>query len=239
MTEASQENQHEATVAQTFDDWASGGKAEGMEDGHGNVVAQLMDKMGIEAGERILDLGCGNGWATRALAKANAGVQAIGVDVSPGMIARADELHSYTIRARYDLGRFEALDFEDGEFDRIFSMEALYYTEDLDAALIEMHRVLKPGGVVDVIVDCFAENPGSATWSDAMGMHLHRLPEAEWATRFGTAGFASAETARLIDNRGPGDVASFEPGTCFPNWDAKKSAWEAGSLWIHALKGEG
>jgi ubiquinone/menaquinone biosynthesis C-methylase UbiE len=60
------------------------------------------------------------------------------------MIARAEELHSFTIRARYELGTFEALDFPAAHFDRAFSMEALYFSPDADRALAELARVLKP-----------------------------------------------------------------------------------------------
>jgi hypothetical protein len=53
------------------------------------------------------------------------------------MIARAEELHSLTIRARYEVGRFEALDFPDKKFDRVFSMEALYHAVDLPTWTIQ------------------------------------------------------------------------------------------------------
>jgi cyclopropane fatty-acyl-phospholipid synthase-like methyltransferase len=60
-------------VVRTFDGWARNGRDVGMEHGHGDVVEQVVRELGIRAGERILDLGCGNGWATRLLAQANAG----------------------------------------------------------------------------------------------------------------------------------------------------------------------
>ena len=62
------------------------------------------------------------------------------------MIAKSEALHDLTSRARYERGRFEALEFSDGKFDRVFSMEALYYAVDLEQAITEIHRVLKPGG---------------------------------------------------------------------------------------------
>ncbi len=52
---------------------------------------QTMERMALKAGERVLDLSCGVGWATRLLAQAVEGGQgiAVGVDVSEEMIARA------------------------------------------------------------------------------------------------------------------------------------------------------
>ncbi len=200
----------------TFDEWATNGKDSGMEDSHGDVVQQVIDQMTITPGEKILDLGCGNGWATRILAQANIGVQAIGVDASPKMIARADELHSLTIRARYDLGGFEKLDFDDEDFTRLFSMEAIYYATDLDAALAEVFRVLKPGASADVLLDHYREHEASGTWPEECNVTTHWLAEAEWTAAFERAGFAAVAATRVHDRRG--------------------SENEAGTLWIHAEK---
>ena len=223
-------------VIETFDQWVEDGRDAGLEKGHGDVVGQVIAKMAIGPGERILDLGCGTGWATRILAQTNAGVQAIGVDASPKMIAKADELHSFTIRARYDFGPFEALDFKDGEFDRIFSMEALYYTSDVEKSLAEALRVLKPGGQAEILMDFYEENPSSAGWGEALGLQLHRKSEADWIATFESAGFTNVTAARVIDSRGPGDEASFEPGECTPTWADRVAGHEAGTLWIHAEK---
>jgi len=219
-------------VVETFDRWADEGRDAGMEDGHGDVVRQVIEKIGIGAGERVLDLGCGNGWATRLIARSNAGVQAIGVDASPKMIARADELHSFTIRARYDWGSFENLEFKDENFDRIFSMEALYYAHDLEKALAESFRVLKPGGKADILVDYYEESTASHPWAEIMDLALHRLDESGWRAAFEAAGFTGVSTRRVIDSR----ADAVEDDECSPDDDSKRQLREAGTLWIHAEK---
>ncbi|HUR28171.1 MAG TPA: methyltransferase domain-containing protein, partial [Planctomycetota bacterium] len=83
-------------VSRTFDQWAADGRDAGMETEHENVARQVIARIEVRPGEQILDLGCGNGWATRLLAKAAAGATAVGVDVSPKMIERAEALHSLT-----------------------------------------------------------------------------------------------------------------------------------------------
>ncbi|MFT7480747.1 MAG: trans-aconitate methyltransferase, partial [Gammaproteobacteria bacterium] len=70
-------------IASTFDDWAKSGRAERLEDGHGDVVRQVIARMDFKAGDQTLDLGCGSGWATRLLANGAPGSGAIGIDVSP------------------------------------------------------------------------------------------------------------------------------------------------------------
>ena len=228
-----------AALARTFDEWARTGRADGLEQGHGDVVRQVVERMAIRPGQQMLDLGCGTGWATRQLAKAAPGASAVGVDVSPAMIARAEELHSYTIRARYEVAAFEALAFGDAKFDRAFSMEALYYAADLERALGELWRVLKPGGTADVVIDFFRENAPTARWShfgEAAGFAMHFLGEDEWRAAFARAGFEPVELRRVIDSRGPGDPASFAPSAHFASWEERLRAHAAGSLWIHATK---
>ncbi len=221
-------------VVETFDRWAEEGRDAELEAGHGDVVRQVLARMQIRPGEKILDLGCGNGWATRLLARAAAGVQAIGVDASPKMIARAEALHSLTIRARYDQGSFEELRFRDGEFDRLFSMEALYYARDLGRALDEAWRVLKPGAPADILVDYYEESRASEPWARVMGLELHRLSESGWRSALERARFVGVESARVIDSRGPQlDSACNE---CEPTRQAKIELHGAGTLWLHAVR---
>ncbi len=223
-------------VTTTFDEWARTGRDVGMEEGHGDAVRQVLEQLEIGSSERILDLGCGNGWATRLLAKAGAGTSAVGVDASPEMIKRAEELHSFTIRARYEQGHFESLEFDDKFFDRAFSMEALYYAIDLDKALSELLRVLKRGAPADIVINCFREHALSHRWSELLGVDMNLLSEGEWGTRFQDAGFSEVATARVLDSRGPGKERDFEPDKWAPDWKSKVAAYEAGSLWIRAVK---
>jgi ubiquinone/menaquinone biosynthesis C-methylase UbiE len=223
-------------VVETFDRWADEGRDAELEREHVDVVKQVIATMQLRPGERVLDLGCGNGWATRLLAQANAGVQAIGIDASPKMIARAEALHSNTIRARYEIGSFEELVFKDDHFDRVFSMEALYYAADLAQAIRECYRVLKPGGGIETLVDYYSESAASEPWAEVMGLALHRLSESGWKRAFETAGFRGLTTSRVIDSRGPGSSADFRPDECEPTFACKVSLRAAGTLRVRGEK---
>lgn len=100
--------------------------------------ASILERLAPRPGERILDLGCGDGVLTAKLVEAGATV--VGVDASPQMIAAAVERG---LDAQVMDGR--ALTFE-AEFDAVFSNAALHWIPEADAVVRGVARALKPGG---------------------------------------------------------------------------------------------
>lgn len=109
---------------------------------NGRFVADLgegvFELLGVKAGERVLDLGCGDGVLTVKIAAA--GARVTGVDSSPGMV-QAAQAQGLDVR----LLNAELLDFVE-EFDAVFSNAALHWMRDQDAVLAGVRRALKPGG---------------------------------------------------------------------------------------------
>jgi SAM-dependent methyltransferase len=101
----------------------------------GRAVVELLAP---RPGERILDLGCGDGVLTETLAAA--GAEVVGVDASPEMIAAAK---ARGLEARVMDG--QALAFE-AEFDAVFSNAALHWMLDPPAVARGVFKALKPGG---------------------------------------------------------------------------------------------
>jgi SAM-dependent methyltransferase len=97
-----------------------------------------LDLLAPRAGERILDVGCGDGALTEKLVRA--GARVVGVDPAPDFVAAAA---ARGIDAR--LIDAQALPFE-REFDAVFTNAVLHWIPDLDAALRGIHRALKAGG---------------------------------------------------------------------------------------------
>jgi SAM-dependent methyltransferase len=103
------------------------------------LAGGVLELLAAQPGERILDLGCGDGQLTKRIAATGASV--LGVDASPQMVAAA---RSRGITA--DEASAESLPYSDGSFDAVFSNAALHWVRDQDAMMTEVHRVLKPGG---------------------------------------------------------------------------------------------
>lgn len=101
----------------------------------GAAVVELLDP---RPGERVLDLGCGDGLLTRTLVEA--GCEVVGVDASPEFVAAA---RGRGIDARQVDG--ERLPFRE-EFDAVFSNAAMHWMKNQDAVIDGVRRALCPGG---------------------------------------------------------------------------------------------
>lgn len=196
-------------VADLFDDWAKRGRAEGMEKGHGQTAASTLESIEITPGMKMLDLGMGNGWASRLAA--SKGAEAVGIDLSHEMVERANGL-AEGMSARYVQGDFADLPFEDNEFDLIWSMEALYYAPDVRAVLEEVHRVAKPGAQLHILIDFYGENTESHSWPDDVGVPMSLMSSEEWLAMLAAVGF-EASSERLLSSDSEADEWKKTEGT--------------------------
>jgi ubiquinone/menaquinone biosynthesis C-methylase UbiE len=146
-------------------------------DGRGRYH-DLLDALEIEfaapavAGREVLEVGCGTGLLLRALAPLAS--RAVGVDLSPGMLARARQRGLEVVE-----GSATALPFADATFDVAVSFKTLPHVPDLAGALSEMARVVRPGGTMFVelynprsvralLKRAFAGRVGAGTERDVM-----------------------------------------------------------------------
>lgn len=110
---------------------------------HSDPMPAPLGDMSTLAGQRVLDIGCGNG---RFLGLAvDAGAQAIGLDASRGMTAASREV---TPSAPLGVADAMALPLADNSIDTVLAFWMLYHVDDRPAALREFQRVLKPEGSV-------------------------------------------------------------------------------------------
>lgn len=141
----------------------------------------------VTAGDAVLDVACGTGFATRAAASVvGAGGRVEGADLNPAMINQAQTVPN-TSEATLSWSEASALDlpFANDEFDAAISQQGLQFFPDPAAGLREMVRVVRAGGRIGVTV-----------WSPSeQTPFLHR--ETEMLARHGggeQAGFSATET---------------------------------------------
>ncbi len=105
----------------------------------------LLDQLQIEValplceGADVLEVGCGTGLILKEISPVAR--QAVGIDISPGMLDQARERGLEVHEASAT-----DLPFEDGSFDAVYSFKVLAHVEEIERAMCEVARVLRPGG---------------------------------------------------------------------------------------------
>lgn len=137
-----------------------------------NSAAYLVPE--LRAGASLLDVGCGPGTVTADLAALVAPGEVVGLDAAPGVLdeARARAAERRLTNARYVAGDVYALPFEDAAFDVVHAHQVLQHLTDPVAALREMRRVARPGGLVAVrdgdygAMAWYPHSPGLDEWRE-------------------------------------------------------------------------
>ncbi|EGV31716.1 Methyltransferase type 11 [Thiorhodococcus drewsii AZ1] len=111
------------------------------------IAAKAIEKHGIDPSLPILDAGCGVGLTGHHLGELGF-KSVIGVDYSSKSLERSEERGCYSELIRVDLNR--PLDFPDDHFGAAQCIGTLTYIENIDGLMREFHRVVKPGGIVQL-----------------------------------------------------------------------------------------
>jgi SAM-dependent methyltransferase len=187
----------------------------------------LADAAQVSTGQAVLDVACGTGIVARTVAdRLGSTGRVVGVDINAGMLAVAGRIRPDLEWHRADAAH---LPFPDGSFDAVLCQMALMFFPDREAALREMARVTRPGGVVALAVpaslaDQPAYGPFVAMAVDVAGPEAASLLGAYWAcgelsvlrrlvesagllvvdvrTHAGTASFGSAEELAVTEVHG-------------------------------------
>lgn len=228
-TGASRNLSNDERLRLEFNDWARAGRGASMEKGHRPIGEQAIELMEIPANARVLDVGCGSGWATRLMAEKAQSGHVVGIDIADEMIATAKETSAHLSNVQFRVASAEKLPFAAGEFTHAFSMESLYYYADVLVALKEIRRVLGPGGLFVTVIDLYEENKPSHQWVEQLKVPVHLLSISQYRSLVERAGFINVRDQRLFD---PAPVPETYSGGSFKTREDYVLYKETGSLML-------
>jgi ubiquinone/menaquinone biosynthesis C-methylase UbiE len=186
-------------------------------DQQGGKREHLVALLGVAVGNHVLEIGFGNGRTAPVVIDQAADVRYAGIDLSPTMVAEASRFNAALIaagRASFHLGSAEQMPFADHALDRVFSTGVIHFWVDAGASLAEVHRVLRPGGVM--VMGCLAPKDPPDFAQLEYGFHIRDA--TEWDTLCRGAAFASVNVEMLqfvqITPDGPVKLHTFHVTAC-------------------------
>jgi len=187
-------------IRREFNQWADSGHGRGLEKRHWETTRQLIESMNVDEHDNVLDLGCGVGWATRVLAQnASRGI-VLGVDLSDRMIGQARSGYRNPHNALFLVADASGIPCNEGFFNKVLSVESIYYYPDLETSFSEVHRILKPGGKAFFLTSYYQENTFGHEWAKHIDIPVQLLAAGEYVSALKKSGFAMVTHRRIVDS---------------------------------------
>jgi SAM-dependent methyltransferase len=210
------------------------------------MLETYLDDLALPPEARVLEVGCGTGAVTRALAAWPGVAEAVGVDPSPVFIERARALAGGHDRLRFEMADGRWLHFEDGSFDAVVFHTTLCHVPEPEAMLREAVRVLRGAGCLaifdgDYATATLAIGPGDPLEACADAFRANFVHDPWLARRLPS--LVRAAGLRLERLRSFGYVEALEPGFMLPSWvdlgaEALAAAGQIGAEGAAGLKAE-
>ena len=196
-------------------------------------VKELIARMDIHPRDRMLEVGCGEGWASRVLAGLVPEGLVVGLDISEQMVHSARAKSASFQNLMFILGEADDIPWQNDFFSKVLSVEAFYYFENAEKALREIHRVMSPGGSMWILNLISKENELSLRRLGDLKVPVHLLSAEEYGDLFEQCGFVGYEY-QMIPDCAPVSEESFTPWLWNP--DEYQHFRELGALLITAHK---
>jgi len=186
-----------------FNLWAEKGVGEGMDNPHRRIIELTVPRMELAGNDRILDLACGAGLASRLMASRHA-TRVVGMDISNGMLRHARNQSAQFQNISFTCGSAEHVPFPDNFFTKVLSVEAFYYFEHQDRVLAELQRVLAPQGRLFLLICLYSDHKDSLATVDNVDVPVHVRSIAEYKAMLGQGGWIDISFEEFIRQPQPG-----------------------------------
>ena len=225
-------------LQQEFNQWAAAGEGPKMEQHHLDITEKTLRLMDLRPGERVLDLGCGSGWATRMLARLvgegpEGFGQVIGLDVADEMVRQARAESRDFENIMYVHGSASQIPWEENFFDKVLSVESFFYYADQDRALNDLFRVMAPRGRMFILINLYTDNPYSLQWVPKLKVPVHVRSAAEYVGLLQKHAFDQIEWRQIPDDTPTPDNYKT---TSFHSLDDLRAFKKTGALLLIASK---
>lgn len=167
--------------------------AEWMNGNNRESNAQILALLNVQSGNRVLEIGFGNGRATSQIIGQAEDVQYTGIDISETMVEEALRFNAELVtsgRAQFHRAFAERMPFADESFDRVLSIAVMHFWQDPHASLTEIHRVMRPGAVA--VMSALDPRTRPVFAQQEFGFYLRSA--SEWATLGRQLGFRAVDT---------------------------------------------
>ncbi|MBH0157377.1 class I SAM-dependent methyltransferase [Fictibacillus sp. 5RED26] len=145
----------------------------------------------------VLELGCGAGYAIQLISKKYLVQEIVGIDLSATAIRSATARNKKAInnqKAKMVEANFNDLPFHDNMFNKLYSIQTIYFWNEVETIVSEIYRVLKPGGIV---VITFSNGKENETWKS-----VKKVSEDQVMPFMNDIGFKDVSLVRGPDSRG-------------------------------------
>ena len=155
----------------------------------------VRDRLDLQPGENVISIGCGPGFEPAELAEAVGEDGSVyGIDVSEAMLAVAERYCAELPQVRLERGDAVAIPATDASFDAAVAVQLYGYIQDLDAAIAELNRILRPGGRAAV----YATDWRTLVWHSSDSDRMDRVIDA-WKDVYANPHVGSQIASRIHD----------------------------------------
>lgn len=115
-----------------------------------NIINKAIESIKLENGDRILEIGPGNGSHVKDIINSVTDLEYFGIDISETMVEEAEKLNTAYENASFRLTDGEHIPFSENHFNKIFTCNTIYFWNDPQDYVQELSRVLKPDSIVSI-----------------------------------------------------------------------------------------